>query len=487
VTERDSVLSTLSGEELHGRRKILTDKKQITDNNVVDVVNKSLTVHRQNSTEIKYLYDCYRGIQDIRNKTKMVRPEINNKVAVNIPNEIVTFKTAYFMSGPLQYVSTGGDDKVSEQIRQLNEYMQAEDKDSKDKEICDWMHICGVAPRMVLPDSEAGEEEGSPVCIYTLNPQDAFVIYYSGIGQKPLAGVIIQRDESGQEEYCVYTKDMCYLIQNDQIKKRHPHIMGYVNIFEYLNNEARMGAFEIVLPLLNAINTLESNRVDSIEDFVNSFDVFQNCDIEDDKYKQLTSGGQVIRIKSTMPGLEAKVYRITSELSQMGVQTAIDDLTDRYITICGMPNRNGGSSTSDTGQGVIYRDGWAEADSRANDTEKMFNRAEREFLRLVLKILATTTDLNLKLSDIKIEHARNNLNNMQSRMQILCEGLNNEKIHPKIPWIVAGMPNSEEWYRISMQYYEEQQAELEKQLEREAPQENNSSENEEGDMVRENG
>ena len=56
-------------------------------------------------------------------------------------------------------------------------------------------------------------------------------------------------------------------------------------LVEYPNNEARLGAFEIVLPVLNAINDLESHRVDGVQDFVNAFDVFYNCEIDSETYK----------------------------------------------------------------------------------------------------------------------------------------------------------------------------------------------------------
>lgn len=75
---------------------------------------------------------------------------------------------------------------------------------------------------------------------------------------------------------------------------------------EYPNNSARMGAFEVVLPLLNGINTLESNRVDNVQDFVNAYDVFQNVDLEDGQYSQLASGGKFIKIKDSQQGMPAK-------------------------------------------------------------------------------------------------------------------------------------------------------------------------------------
>ena len=456
-------LSCWPADGLHGRRRIFADKKAITPENVVSVVETALGYHWKNAMEMQYLLDYFRGKQDIRLKEKQVRPEINNKVMVNRANEIVTFKTAYLLGEPVQYVSNGGEDSVSAQVNTLNEFMRAESKDTKDKEIADWMHICGVGVRMVLPDEE-GEEEGSPVSIYTLDPREAFVIYHSGVGHKRLAGVLRQRDENGVWYSCVYTRDWYYEIKNGQIEKQEARTVPYIPIVEYPNNESRMGAFEVVIPILNAINTIESNRVDSIQDFVNAYDVFQNCEIDDDAYKALSAGGMAIQIKGA-PNMEAKVYRIASELNQTNTQTLVDDLYDTALTICGMPNRNGGSSTSDTGTAVIYRDGFAEAESRAKDTEKTFIRSERDFLRIVLYICRETGDLNLELKGIKPEFTRKNLSNIQSKAQVLAEMLNNSKIHPKLAFEYSGMfTDAEQAYRMSMEWYEEQQAALTRSL-----------------------
>ena len=463
MLENTNQISCWPDDGLHGRHVAYTNKKQITPENVVYVVGKAMVIHMRNVVETEYLYGYYRGRQDIRLKEKVVRPEINNKVMVNRANEIVTFKTAYLLGEPLQYVSNGGDDTVSAKVNRLNEFMRSESKDTKDKEIADWMHICGVGVRMVLPDEE-GEEDGSPVCIYTLDPRDAFVIYYSGVGHKPLAGVLRQWDEDGKPYQCVYTREWYFEIAGGEIKKQEDRTIPYIPIIEYPNNDARMGAFEVVLPLLNAINTVESNRVDSIQDFVNAFDVFQNCDIDDGQYSELASGGKAVKIKG-QAGMEAKVYRIASELNQTNTQTLVDDLYDTALTICGMPNRNGGSSTSDTGTAVIYRDGFAEAESRAKDTEKTFIRSERDFLRIVLYICRNTADLDLRLSDIKPEFTRKNLSNVQSKAQVLAEMLNNSKIHPKLAFEYSGMfTDSEQAYRMSMSWYEEQQAALTRSL-----------------------
>lgn len=449
---------------LTGRRKIFTDAREIHAGNVRDVLEKALSPHFKNAAEERYLWDYYRGKQDIRAKTKVVRESINNKVTVNRASEIVAFKTSYLLNEPVQYVSHGGDDAVSGNVNRLNEYMRAEDKESKDKEIVDWMHICGVSVRFVQPDRD-GERDGAPFYIHTIDPWDAFVIYSARAGHKAMAGVLLQTDEDGVRYADVYTDTQCFTVKGDSVTAEG-HILGGIPIVEYVNNHARMGAFEPVISILNNINVLESNAVDGIQDYVNGFDVFSNCEITDDGYTSLAAGGKYVKVRTVTPGMEAKVYRIASELSQSGVQTRIDDLTDAYLEICGMPNRNGGSSTSDTGAAVIYRDGFVAAYSRAKDTATLFKRSERVFDRIVLNIC---DDIRLTLADFDVKFPFGNLTNLQSLAQTFTELLNNPYVHPKTAYEVGSalFKDGEEAYRLGMEWHEEQRRAEEEAIEKE--------------------
>ena len=58
-----------------------------------------------------------------------------------------------------------------------------------------------------------------------------------------------------------------------------------IPIIEYPGNNARLGSFEIVLPLLDAINNVESNRMDGMEQLVQAFIKFINCDITKEEYE----------------------------------------------------------------------------------------------------------------------------------------------------------------------------------------------------------
>lgn len=450
---------------LTGRRKIKCAVSGITEGNLLDVLDGALAIHARNAAEISYLWNYYKGVQDIRFKEKYVRDVINEKVCVNRANEIVAFKSSFLLEEPIQYISHGGDDKVSELVNQFNEYMRLADKEAADKSIVDWFHICGVAERLVLWNDEQKDDGDAPFVVYSVDPRRAFVIYQDGIGEKPLAGVLLGVDEDRNYTADVYTADTHYFVVGDRVKKVGAPQYGGIPLVEYVNNEARMGAFEGVISILNAINELESDAADSVKDFVNGFDVFQNCDIDNGDYSNLAIGGQAVKIKTVVQGMEAKVYRVYSELNQSGVQTRIDDLTDAYLEICGMPNRNGGLSTSDTGTAVLFRDGWSTAAARASDTETLFRKSEKQFCRVVLNICRNQNISVPRISDFAPEFLRTKLNNMQSKVQALCEMLNNPKIHPKYAYEAAGVfDDNEAAYRAGMEWSDEQQSKQEERL-----------------------
>lgn len=456
-----------------GRTVIYTDVSVIDKSNVVQVLKKALETHEVNKNEIQYLYDYYRGKQPILNRVKEIRPEINNKLVENRANEIVSFKVGYLMGEPVQYVCRGGNDENSEAINILNEFVFAEDKAAKDKELADWFTICGTSYRMALPDATEDVDE-APFEIYTLDPRYSFVVYHNALGNKRKMGVKYIVLENNDVVYSVYTENMYFEILNDKIVKAQPHSLGSVPIVEYPANNARLGAFEIVLPLLDAINEMGSNRLDGVEQFVQAILLLKGVDIDSEDFAALKENGGL-----KVP-LEGDAKYLVQELNQTQTQTLVDYMYQTVLTICGMPNRNGGSSTSDTGSAVIMRDGWSAAEARAKDTELMFKMSEKEFLKLIIGITNTLRDMSLKLSSIEIRFTRRNYENIQEKAQVLTTMLANDKIHPRLAFEHCGLfVDPELAYTQSMAYAEEREAELLKELELTAQHEDEETNNEE--------
>lgn len=468
---------------LHGRRMIKTDATEVTIDNVVTILRKALPYHWKNRSEIQYLWAYYKGKQPVLNREKQVRPEITNRIVENRANEIVSFKSGYLMGEPLQYVSRGNGGNLADAINQLNEFVFAEEKSAKDKELADWFHICGTSFRMILPDEE-GEEDDSPFEIYTLDPRNTFVVYNNGLGNKPILGVKYVVDENGVVHYSCYSKYEYFEIVESKIVNVQPHILGDIPIIEYPLNLARIGAFELVIPLLDAINLTDSNRLDGVEQFIQALMLFHNVDISSDDYQKLREEG-AIKFKDIDPQLKAEISYLISSLNQGETQTLVDHMYQTVLTICGMPNRNGGSSTSDTGSAVIMRDGWSAAEARARDSELMFKKSERRFLRLVLNICHTLVGMDLKVSNIEIRFTRRNYENILQKAQVLDLMLKNNKIHPRLAFEHCGLfVDSDLAYTLSAEYAEEQerkaQEQLEQQMAMKAQEANNNTNNEEG-------
>ena len=442
--------------KMYGRKVIRTSVTEITKDNVLDVLAKALNTHNLNRSEICYLWDYYRGKQPILQRRKKVRPEICNTIVENRANEIVSFKVGYLCGEPIQYISRDGEDSTAESIKRLNDAMFAEDKASKDQEIVEWQMICGTAFRLVLPD-DSKELDESPFEIYTLDPRDTFIVYSNEIDNRPLMGVKYCKDDNNIKHYSVYTDNYYYEIDDNiiNVKKSKPHALGQVPIFEYPANNARLGSFEIVLPLLDAINNIESNRMDGMEQAIQAFIKFINCDISADDFTELKEMG-AIKVKS-VDGANADVDIVTNNLNQDQSQTFKEDCYNAILTICGIPNRNGGSSTSDTGAAVLLRDGWSLAEARAKDSENIFKRAEKQMLKLVLRICRDSDEkINLRLSDISLKFTRRNYENIESKAQVLVSMLNNPKIHPLLAYENSGMfIDPEQAYALSKEYYDD--------------------------------
>ena len=443
---------------LIGRRKIYTPYEKIDDTNVLEVVGISSLIHFDNAWQEEYLINYVRGVQPILGRIKEIRPEINNKIVENHAYEIMKFKTGYLLPKPIDYIARK-DEVDGDELGLLNDYMGMVDKESKDKETVNMMSNVGVAVRGVFPNPNHNfaPRETAPFKLYNIDPRTAFVVY-SG-DDMPIMGVVIymyKRVSDGEfvKRFQCYTDKMYYEIEDDLIIKKEPHILGMIPIIEYPNNDERMGDFEPVIPLLDAINLTQSNRLDGVEQFIQSLLVFKNVDIDDEAIERLRKIG-AIKVKDNGE-LVANVSYLVQELNQEQVQKLVDCMYDVVLRICGMPQRNGGSSTSDTGSAVYLRDGWGDAETRACDTELVFKTSERVVLKLAIKISrgVAGTLINLYASDIEIKFTRRNYENILQKAQVLTTLLSNDKIAPRLAFVSCGLFNDpESAYEESYEYY----------------------------------
>ncbi|OUQ22143.1 hypothetical protein B5E80_15195 [Flavonifractor sp. An135] len=456
TTEQTQVNS--AGEYI-GRRRIYCTTDDINAENVVEIVNMLLPMHTLNSMEEEYLYWYRRGVQPILNRTKLVRPEINNRVVENHAAEIVAFKNGYFLTQPAFYVARRDEENVNDRVKVLNEMLYLSGKQTADNEVTDWFHTVGVGALYVEPyqDSEC------PVRVYALDPRSAFVAYSRRPGNEPVIGVNMvisgKADTTTELTFDVYTKDRYFRLKGGmtgmvitgdpivgtayELLEEDVNRLGEIPIIEYQYENSRMGAFEAVIPLLNDLNTIESNRMDGLEQFIQSLMIFYNCQLGDDDEgnpitPQYIRQAGAIFLKSI--GQDKADLKILSEqLDQTQTQVQVDYIYQQILTICGMPSTTkGGTSTSDTGAAVLYRDGWYQADTYARNTEDLFKVANRRFDRIFTKILRMKGVVDIGLADFELQFTRNETANLLVKTQAALN-LKNLGFSPELAFGKSGV------------------------------------------------
>lgn len=440
-----------------GRTPIYTPETEVTRENILRILTKSIPTFNKNAAECVYLYNYYKGMQPILGREKYIRPEICNTIVVNRAYEIVTFKTGRFLYKNIQYVNRN-EDKTDE-VNALNSYMYADDKCGKDRELVDWMHICGHGYRMAI---DAKASDGIPFHTYTIAPNRAFVVYSDTYDKRPLLGVYytwyLDEKQNKHKVYTCYTDREVYTVENNEIKSVEPHLLGSVPIVEYPANYARLGCFEMVIELLDAINLATSNRQDGLEQFIQALLVFKNIDLEKDDVAKLRQEGAICIPEGS------DVDYLVHELNQSQTQTLVDDLYQAVLTICGMPNRNGGSSTSDNKGAVVLRDGWSAAATAVKETKQYFESSERRMLKIVLKVFNLYQDAVVKgnkpllLLDIEVHFDEGEYENMLEKAQVLTMLLANNWVHPRDAYAFSNItPDPESAYLAGKEFHDEQE------------------------------
>lgn len=433
--------------ELKGRREIFTDVKEITKENIAKVLADAFETHLLNVAEITYLQEYERGKQPILDRIKEVRPEINNRIVENHAAEITAFKVGYVFGSPITFVqrasvdidgnSGSADDK---KLAILNEMMFEEGKAAQDQMIGKDISVCGIAYRIVLPKQE--KDGVSAFNILRLNPNNAFVVKFNDLFKRTAVGVSYTKAKddtirvgaySNKEYFELEGKDFASL----KVITVKSNRVG-IPIIEYTNDDERMGCFERVIPLLDALNVATSDRLNGLEQFIQAILWMNNCEVDKKQMEQLKD--KLGLLTKSEPGNPASVQYLTATLDQTQTQTLIDYLYEQILQIAGVPGREQ-STGGNTGQAILLSNGWQLAETHARGVEQTFARSEREMLKVILKILKLTETsevADLKLSDIDVKFSRNRTDSLLVKTQGLANMLQ-AGVHPLIAITHCGL------------------------------------------------
>ena len=386
----------------YGRKIAYTNVSQITPDNIVSVVGNCIGCFNYNKTVIEYLWNYYKGDQPVHYREKTANEDINNRVSENHAYELVQFKVGQTYGEPIQFISRRDDDAINKAVDKLNDYMADANKQEKDIKAGEWQSATGTSFKAI---QFTGDKE-LPFRIVAPNPINTFVIYNEST-EEPMLAVQELKDETGEHYKLCYTKSHECKLKNGKVLDWQLHGFGDIPIVEYPNNHERLSDIELVIDLLDAINNMQSNRMDSIQQFVEYWVKFVNCEIDKETFEEMKLS-HALTVKSNNKDNKADVEIMTQELNQSESQVAKKDLWDNALAILAIPNKEGNTG-GDTQGAVELRNGWDFSKTRTKLKDPVVKSAEKRIAKVVLNVIRVKGKEELKIGirdfDVQINHS----------------------------------------------------------------------------------
>lgn len=443
----------------YGRQIAYTDVEEITEDNILSVVANAIGIFNKNKRVFQYLWDYKNGDQPIRYRRKTIRDDVNNPIVENHAWEIVRFKNGQTNGEPIQCVCTSKDEGKNTQIDRFNDYCKASGKHSRDISSGEWTSATGTGFKAV----QRRMDNEIPFRITVPTPMNTFIIYSVQTGE-PMLAVQELKDDKGERYFLCFSATKEYRIKNsnlvtlgvdengNEIKSRL-HAFSDIPIVEYPNNQCRISDIELVMDMLDAINNMQSNRMDAVQQFVQSFVKFINCDIDEETFNKMKMLGAFVVKSNNGEGNKADVDIMSQELNQTQTQVAKDDLWNNALSISAIPNKQGNTG-GDTQGAVELRNGWDFSKQAAKLKDPYIIDSERRLYGIIRNVIRQSGKEDFKFGemdyDVQISHSPTD--NMQTKSQVY-QMLVSSGIHPLIAIKTCGLwTDSEKVFLMSKPY-----------------------------------
>lgn len=434
----------------YGRKVAYANVDVVTEENVVSIVQKTYPVFLKNKQAAEYLWDYKKGDQPIHYRTKTIRDDVNNPIVENHAWEIVRFKNGQTNGEPIQCVAVKKDDSVNKAVEKFNDYCMASGKHAKDISSGEWTSATGTGFKAV----QRVRNGEIPFRLIVPTPLNTYIVY-SSVTEEPLLAVQTLKDENDLTYIMAFSETMQFRIVDGKVVDSRLHAFGGIPIVEYPNNQDRISDIELVIDILDAIDNMQSNRMDSIEQFVQSWIKFVNCDIDEETFAKMKMNGALVVKSNNGAENKADVDIMTQELNQTESQVAKDDLWNNALGILAIPKMGDGGGQGDRAGAVSLRNGWDFSKQAVRIKDAYTKQSEKRLYTVMLNVIRQSKgDMECPLSimdyDVQVSHSPQD--NMQVKAQVL-QMLLASGIHPLVAIKTCGLwADAEKTFILSEKY-----------------------------------
>lgn len=411
-----------------GRVEIFTDVKEITRENIIDVLRKAYPEHQINVAKYDFLLNYEAGEQPIA-RTKYYRNEINCKCVDNIANEVTEFNLGYKWGYPITLVQRNENDGKAKSIGNLNNYYEMQNIRSKQQKLGRFVEICGIGYTFV---DIAPIGSASPFLVEALDPRFTFVVrssYY--IDQRVMLGVTYRVASDGNIYFTCFTdstryeiRNLKYVLNGERIEKKDNEVwgemersgevnpLGIVPIIEWFRSYDRMGCFERQISEMDNLNLLISDFSNDIEQNTQCVWHMNDSELpkeivknEDGTTKEVTvnpQNGQWLQTETTAEGKSPFIKPLIVDYDYNGMLNNIVTRRALILQKCNVPQRNDNSGGS-TGVAMDSATGWSAAESAASKQQNIMESCKMQEVAVVLRAIAKSSEFGLDIELIDIQ------------------------------------------------------------------------------------
>lgn len=361
---------------------MIINEELIADGIAPQILAKLIEKHSAARERYNMLHNYYIGEHAIKNRQKITKGAANNRIVANHAKYIVDMTRSYLTGNAVTYAAS--EEYNIEALK--NAYLE-QDIASLDSTLVKAMSIYGRSYELIYAD-----EQSQPRSL-KLSPQNAFVCYAQSAAERPLFGVYYYKHYD-LDGYCkgtvcqVYTDTQIFTYKSNTDSWAHmslesavTHYFGAVPLIEYRNNEECQGDFEQLIPLIDAYNILQSDRVNDKEQFVDAFLFLVNCDIDNEQARKL-------REERIFMGYEgASAEYLSKVMNEADIKVLRDDIKDdihRFAMVPDLSDESFGNNLS----GVAIKYKLLGFEQHVKNKERNFTRSLRKRFELYNTFLA---------------------------------------------------------------------------------------------------
>ncbi len=391
-----------------------------------DTLEAILREHDHQRERLVRLHGMYAREHSIMRRTRL-KGLPNNRLVHDLPGYIATMAAGYLVGNPVRYTAAEGQEEAFTPVLEAYEAASVE---SVDAELAMDAAVYGKAAEVCYADAEARPR------VAQLDARSAFVVYDDTVEHAPLLG-ITRRDtfdarlERTGEEVTLYTDRLIVHMRRTSRETpretmREAHYFGGVPVVEYWNNAREEGDFEPVMGLIDAYDTLQSDRVNDKQQFTDAVFVLKGVGalgVDDTEEETVDADGTAtaagaagkeaedpsVRLRRTrtlfLPGDGADAQFVTKPDAESGNELLRMSLKSDIHKLCLVPDLTDEQFAGNV-SGVAMRFKLLGLEQLTKIKERWFREGLRTRLRLFCAFLARKGTAALNAEKVQITFSR---------------------------------------------------------------------------------